>query len=161
MKKFLSIFLAVAFVFSAMCMSVLAASAGEEHPTDKNHDGSAADFWVVGKQDPDSDDLNKGVTDFNENTSVKSDVKINFNTSANSTGTGTTGTGNAIEERYAIDIVYSELIIDLTDIDTNTDGNDGDDYKYVWDVNKHEYVMVKTDNTVVYIDVCAVIEYIQ
>ena len=137
MKKFLSIFLAVAFVFSAMCMSVLA---------DKTHPGADAivageQYWVVGQQGKD-DSLDNGVTDPSGNTSAN--ITVNFNDHQN----GNADPESTIHNRYAIDITYGSLIIDLTNI-TAVDGNNATDtIEFVWDVNKHMYVPYNSETGV-------------
>ena len=130
MKKFLSIFLAVAFVFSAMCMSVLAASL-----TGKQH--------VVGSQG-ESDSIDNGVSSWTENDlkNNKADITVSFNDKEESTN----GSTSTIHNRYAIDITYGSLIIDLTNIKATAANSTAEKIEFVWDVNKHMYVPCTTTN---------------
>lgn len=121
MKKFLSCVLAIALVFSLMSMTVFAA-------TTKN---------VVGTHGV-NNALKDGVTSPDGNTNA--DVTVSF--VGNSTGED----GKTIENRYAIDITYNDLIIDLSDI---TLSNSALAKKIVWDVNNHYYVPADADDKVV------------
>ncbi len=119
MKKFLSIFLAVAFVFAAMCLSV---SAAAEH--------------VIGSQGETSPGgVGNGVTSWSESNvqNNEQDITINFESRNGQ---------SIIENRYAIDITYSELIVDLSNIEENNN------ITYQWDVNKHVYIPSANEDTV-------------
>ncbi len=160
MKKVLSIALALALVLSVMSVSVFAADNGT-HPTVKDgsvHNGDAGSYWLVGQQgNSDSIDNGKTKDDF---TPGKADsyITINFNkkdegnTDIPGADDGDNiGGGDAIEDRYAIDIEYWDLVIDLTDIPnvvltTDKDGDGevdvGDTVTIVtkvWNVNAHRY----------------------
>lgn len=143
MKKFLSIFLAVAFVFSAMCMSVLAAdetttSTKETHPTngvvvkDKQ-------YWVVGEQGKD-DSLDNGKGNIPANAGGTANITVNFNKD-NTSGNQETPV-DIREHRYAVDIVYAELVINLGSVVTSTDNQTAVAYHYVWNVNTYQYDLV-------------------
>lgn len=143
MKKFLSIFLAVAFVFSAMCMSVLAAdetttSTKEAHPTD----GVVVkdkQYWVVGEQGK-NDSLDNGKENIPANAGGTANITVNFNKDNTS---GNQGTPVDIREhRYAVDIVYAELVINLGNVVTSTDDQTAVEYHYVWNVNTYQYDLV-------------------
>lgn len=141
MKKFLSIFLAVAFVFSAMCMSVLATNPA--HPSNSS-DVKQGTYSVVGNaaDGKTKGDYTDGLEQIDEK-SAKGDITVDFTKDSAGTGDDT----EIFEHRYAVDIVYSDLIIDLEGL---TKGDNGTTYKFVWDVNQHSYVKVDaTTNEVV------------
>lgn len=160
MKKLISCLLAVALVFSLMGVSVFAGTTA--HPNNQNPSSNevtaGTQYWVVGAQDDNSDDIGKGVTGFGE-TGVTADVNVNFKYNATTedvNGNPVEDTFNVIESRYAIDIVYKDLTLDLgTLTTTETHTAQGTirevTYKFVWDVNTHKYVMVNAEtNEVVY-----------
>lgn len=159
MRKFLSILLAAAMLVAVFSVSVLAAPK-IEHPnkvTTTPWDPTAIDvpanvkYSLIGSQedvDPgDPGDPENGKPTFDP-TAVKSNIKVNFGVNGGS-GDGV-GQGGAIEERYAVDIEYWALIVDLTKLETGIpDGLGGEvEYKYVWNVDTHKYVLLKQDNTV-------------
>lgn len=152
MKKFLSIFLAVAFVFSAMCMSVLA---GKTHPGAEAIE-SGEQYWVVGEQGKDGN-LNNGVEagKFPE-TGVDADVSLNFTHTTKTDENGNTiNSKNVIEHRYAIDITYSDLVINLGDVITKvTEGGTTESYEYFyrWNVNTYQYDLVDSQGNLIEID---------
>ena len=143
MKKFLSILLAAAMLVAVFGVNVLAAT--EPHPVSPNtHDGSAKEYWVIGEQGKNSDiDNGRTEAEFNAPVGVTSNINVNFN--VNTSGTPGVGDGNAVEERYAVDINYWDLVVDLTNLETTIDsGSNAGTYKYVWDVNTHTYVLLNT-----------------
>lgn len=155
MKKILSCVLAIALVFSLMSMTVFAS---DTHPTPK-HDGTAGGpFAVVGTHGQNGD-LTDGV-DFNNATgSGTSDITVNFNGQVDGDGDGqgggNGGTNSTIINKYAIDITYKALVIDLTEIpnDKQITTTSGHTYTvtttYTWDVNNYVYVpVVKTEPAV-------------
>lgn len=158
MKKLISCLLAVLLVCSLMSMNVFAA----EDRTHPNKDAVVADqpYWVVGNQGANkdtNDSINDG--DADPNGSASADINVNFgqptDEDVDSDGTdpdNTIGKGETIVNRYAVDIVYGELILDLTNLDFTPDYIVEDDemvenpdkdkeYFLVWDVNKYEYVL--------------------
>ena len=157
MKKFLSCVLALALVFSLMSMTVFAGD--ELHPNlqDPSSNTVAGDtpYQVVGTQGDKagtSTSHNDGVTSFVEK-GVTGDLNVSFvyETEEDVEGGGTTTVErNILEHRYAIDIVYKDLLLDLGQLTTTTIVKEGDvteeiTVKFVWDVNKHAYVMVNTE----------------
>lgn len=151
MKKILSCVLAIALVFSLMSMTVFA---GEDHPTDPSL-VTGTQYNVIGTQGDRanaSDSHDDGVTSFVEK-GVTGDLNVSFvyETEEDVVGGGTTTVEhNILEHRYAIDIVYKDLLLDLGQLTTTTIIKEGDveeeiTVKFVWDVNKHAYVMVNTD----------------
>lgn len=151
MKKILSIILASAMLIALMSTTVLA---GEEPlPGDQNVI-AGKEYWVVGTQGEGPAGINNGVT--TPSGSATANIKINFNTGDNTTGTGNGGsTGDAIEDRYAVDIVYGELFFDLTKITMPTvDPADTGvtKYKFVWDVNTYEYKYVGVNGSGAIVD---------
>ena len=155
MKKFLSCVLAMALVFSLMSVTVFAS---DTHPTPK-HDGTAGGpFAVVGTHGQ-NNDLSDGA-DFNNATgSGTSDITVNFNAQVDGDGDnqggGNGGTNSTIINKYAIDITYKALVIDLTEIPNKKQINttSGHTYTvtttYTWDVNNYVYVPnVKTEPAV-------------
>lgn len=148
MKKILSIILASAMLIALMGTTVFAGEA--ELPGDWNVTAGTK-YWVVGTQDK-TDTLADGVTTPDGNATAN--IKINFNKGDNTTGTGGgTGHGEAIEERYAIDIEFGALLIDLTTITMpdpagKAEAVDGvATYKFVWNVKTYTYEFVGVDST--------------
>lgn len=148
MKKILSIILASAMLIALMGTTVLAGTA--TIPDDKNVT-KGTEYWVVGKQG-ETGTLADGVGD--PNGSATANIKINFNKGDNTTGTGDgTGHGEAIEERYAIDIEFGALLIDLTNITMPDSAGKAEKaegvetYKFVWNVKTYTYEFVGIDST--------------
>jgi hypothetical protein len=149
MKKFLSCVLALALVFSLMSVTVFAT---DSHPT-TNHDGTAGSFAVVGTHGQ-NNNLNDGVGFNDASGSGTSDITVNFNGQVDGDGDnqggGNGGTNSTIINKYAIDITYKALVIDLTEIpnDKQITTTSGRTYTvtttYTWDVNKYVYVPVVT-----------------
>ena len=151
MKKFLSCVLAMALVFSLMSVTVFAGDA-------KLPVAGAGQYDVIGTQGDTTDtsiSYQDGVTDF-DNKTVGADVGVNFGTTTTTDPdsgetTTTVNTNNVIEHRYAIDILYKELVFDLTKLTPTEVIPDPENpeetvertYKFVWDVTQHTYVMVE------------------
>lgn len=123
MKKFLSCVLAMALVLSLMSTTVFADDT-------KN---------VVGTFG--GGDIDDGLTSFTDENVANNTHEITVNFTA-STDNGGQQTGTTMEDRYAIDITYSDLVIDLTQMKTNVETDEYLDVKYIWDVNIHEYVII-------------------
>ena len=151
MKKFLSIFLAVAFVFSAMCMSVLAGDM--DYPTEGKAP-TAGSYDVIGNHgdfnDSTSDNYSqsseKSYLDGDENLTDKgliADVHLQFNKKENDEYTEE----SIMQNRYAVDIEYWDLVIDLGEVITST--TVGTTYSYIWNVNTYEYDLVDSAGTVI------------
>lgn len=141
MKKLISCLLAVLLVCSLMSMNVFAATTTTTPGTTN----------AVGTRPEENGDFNDGVTDF-EDTDIKADVGVSFGettTTDPETGESVTTGKNVLEHRYAIDIVYKALIFDLSDLNQQTvttqDPNAAQEkeYRFVWDVTNHTYVMVE------------------
>ena len=151
MKKFLSCVLALALVFSLMSMTVFA---GDAKLPDGTNVTAAGQYDVIGTHGDKADTSTShddGVTSFVEK-GVTGDLNVSFvyETEEDVEGGGTTTVEhNILEHRYAIDIVYKDLILDLGQLTTTTivkEGNVTEEItvKFVWDVNAHAYVMVNT-----------------
>ena len=129
MKKFLSCVLAMALVLSLMSTTVFAAEN------------------VVGTFGGGVIDDGKTIDQFGEG-KTSAEIKVNFNGNKDSDSDGdddTTDPESTIENRYAVDITYVELVIDLTNIDdkvvdtTTSQVVPNVAVKYVWNVNTHRY----------------------
>lgn len=120
MKKILSCVLAIALVFSLMSMTVFA-------DTTKN---------VVGTHG-----VNNTLADGKTSPNGETNANVTVSFVGNSAGED----GKTIENRYAIDITYNDLIIDLSDITLSGSAAT----KIVWDVNNHYYVPADADDNVV------------
>lgn len=151
MKKILSIFLAVAFVFSAMCMSVLAGDM--DYPTEGKAP-TAGSYDVIGNHgdfnDPTSDNYSQSseklYLDGDENLTDKgltADVHLQFNKKENDEYTEE----SIMQNRYAVDIEYWDLVIDLGEVITST--TVGTTYSYIWNVNTYEYDLVDSAGNVI------------
>ena len=137
MKKLISCVLAVALVFSLMGVSVFAG----DKKLPFQGEGIYDVIGTNGDQATDTQNSYKdGADTIDSSKTASGDVTVNFNTGSSSTDT------NVIIDKYAIDIEYKDLIIDLTDIDTTEDEKK---YTFVWDVNVHKYVQIDENGTVV------------
>lgn len=151
MKKFLSCVLAMALVFSLMSVTVFA---GTRHPDDPAAvvGGTYNVIGTQGDRAGASNSYEDGVTSFAEK-GVTGDLNVSFvyKTEEDVEGGGTTSVEhNILEHRYAIDIVYKDLLLDLGQLTTTKIIKEGNvekeiTVKFVWDVNKHAYVMVNTE----------------
>lgn len=148
MKKILSIVLSVALVLSLFGVNVLAAENDLVNPVTE-----AGGYDVVGSHGGSSANptpsIDNGVSTIPGGAGANAQITVNFNDDNENGGSGGGTTGNSsIQNRYAIDITFTDLVIDLTNIgrtDTNSDGSitSADapaDIVYVWDVNKHVYI---------------------
>ena len=140
MKKVLSIALAVAFIFAAMSISVFAAKQGIVGTVTGGGPGTNS----VGSN-AHLGNYKDGLTEeqFNHGMSGTHEITINFDKGSTGTGTSDGGTNSVIEHRYAVDVEYNNLVINMVEILDRADGTDDTvAYKYVWDVNTHAYVMI-------------------
>jgi hypothetical protein len=148
MKKFLSIVLSVALVLSLFGMNVLAAENDLVNPVTEagSYDVVGSHGGSGGNPTPSIDD---GKSEIPGGAGANAQITVNFHDDNGNGGSGDGTTGNSsIQNRYAIDITFTDLVIDLTNIgrtDTNSDGSITSeeapaDIVYVWDVNKHVYI---------------------
>ena len=155
MKKFLSCVLAMALIFSLMSVTVFAGT--ELHPNldaDKNNDVAitpGTQYSAVGNHAAPNGEQNNytdGVEKFGPQ-GATSDVSVSFN------HTTEDGEGNIVEtdiliHRYAFDIEYKELVINLGDVITTTTGSSGSyDYHYQWNVNTYQYDLVGQNGEII------------
>ena len=142
MKKLISCLLAVLLVCSLMSMNAFAVDLGKTTTGDS--------YIIVG--DPSNEgNINEGVGEDLANGSSNADITVNFGQPGdnnNTNGGNGVANGGIIVNRYAVDITYGELILDLTSLDFTTDPTNPDydedtdtDYYMVWDVNDHKYVL--------------------
>lgn len=157
MKKLISCLLAVLLVCSLMSMSVFAADTTSPIVGNKNNglDGGVGEEDISNPNNPSSYPIN-----------------VNFGQTTNPDGTTTpkdpsdsSGSDDSIiVHRYAVDITYGDLTLDLTNLDlksttTTTDPESGEvtsgEVKYcmVWDVNAHRYVLCTDDGDGTYTEV--------
>lgn len=155
MKKILSITLAVAFIFAAMSISVFADEKCVGITCDVCNKIGCDDHveHVVGNNGDSTITHKQGYTDGVDGfTSETGSHNITINFDKGNTNAGTSGGGDAnsvIVHKYAVDIEYNDLMIDMTEILDVADGvkDEITNFKYVWDVTNHEYVVVKNANS--------------
>ena len=143
MKKILSCVLAIALVFSLMSMTVFAVEADVVDTT------PSQDNNVIGTHGG-PNGLANGVDSF-PNTTGGADITVNFNDDDPNDTDGDGETDSTITNKYAIDITYAELVIDLTDIPSEQEVIVNGvptpvTVNYVWSVDDHIYVAQYTDN---------------
>ena len=151
MKKFLSCVLALALVFSLMSVTVFAAADEfDPHPNTTKPKGEIT-YNVVGNEATGNttDDGSYTDGDTSANGSASADVTINFEKTIGD-GQGGTTTVDIRENRYAVDITYQSLVIDLGRVVEIKDAQQqAVEYSYIWNVNTYSYDLVANNNTVV------------